>query len=82
MIKAGSTMLKIERVVYLPNDEEDYKTVEVDVLWNYESCTYGDDSEDVEFNTYATDEDGNQVELSPEEEQKLLEELRNAGELS
>lgn len=80
MIRQGSTMTKVEREVYLPDDEVGYKVVELSVDWTYESCEYGDGSEDVEFTTYATDSDGNEVELSSEEETKLLEELRDSGE--
>lgn len=82
MIRQGSTMTKVERVVYLPNDEEEYKVLELNVDWNYESSEYGDGSEDIEFTTYATDSEGNEVELSSDEETKLMEELRDSGEFA
>lgn len=82
MIRQGSTMTKVERVTYLPNDEEEYKVLELSVDWTYESCEYGDGSEDIEFTTYATDSEGNEVKLSSDEETKLMEELRDSGEFA
>lgn len=82
MIRQGSTMTKVEREVYLPDDEVGYKVVELNVDWTYESCEYGDGSECVEFTTYATDSDGAEVELTPEEDTKLMEELRDSGEFA
>lgn len=72
MIKSGSCMDIIFR-------EDSSLSVSVD--WSYESSEYGDGSLDEEFETTAFLEDGSEIELTQEEKDFLLGELKAAGEL-
>lgn len=72
MIKSGTCMDTIFR--------ED-SSLPVSVKWSYESSEYGDGSLDEEFETTAFLEDGSEIELTQEEKDLLLGELKAAGEL-
>lgn len=72
MIKSGSCMDTIFR--------ED-SSLPVSVDWSYESSECGDGSLDEEFETTAFLEDGSEIELTKEEKDLLLEDLKAVGEL-
>lgn len=72
MIKSGTCMDTIFR-----KDS----SLPVSVDWSYESSEYGDGSLDEEFETTAFLEDGSEIELTQEEKDFLLEDLKAAGEL-
>lgn len=72
MIKRGTCMDTIFR--------ED-SSLSVSVEWSYESSECGDGSLDEEFETTAFLKDGSGIELTQEEKDFLLEDLKAAGEL-
>lgn len=72
MIKSGTCMDTIFR-----KDS----SLSVAVEWSYESSEYGDGSLDEEFETTAFLEDGSEIELTQEEKDFLLEDLKDAGEI-
>lgn len=78
MIKKGTTELTIIREDYLNGGDKVYA---VSVNWECEKSEYGDGSEDIEFITSATLEDGTEFELTAGEHEALYEELSEMGEI-
>ena len=77
MKRQGITEYKLERTNYL-TEEEIRKTLTVE--WEYESSEYGDGSTDTEFTTRAYTKEGEEVELTEEEEMEIFEDLESDGE--
>lgn len=78
MIKKGTTELTVLREDYLSGGDKAYA---VSVDWECEKSEYGDGSEDIEFYTSATLEDGTEFILTQSEEDALYEELSESGEI-
>lgn len=81
MIHSGTWAYETYKSVYNPADD-DYTDVLVilDVDWEAELTTLGDGRKEWDFQCTATDENGKSYPLSEEDETKIFEQLRNAGE--
>ena len=79
MKRQGITEYKLERTNHL-TEEEIRKTLTVE--WEYESSEYGDGSTDIEFTTRAFTKDGEEVDLTEEEEMEIFEDLESDGEFA
>ena len=79
MKRQGITEYKLERTDHL-TEEEIRKTLTVE--WEYESSEYGDGSTDTEFTTRAFTKEGEEVELTDEEEMEIFEDLESNGEFA
>lgn len=79
MKRQGITEYKLERTNHLA-EEEIRKTLTVE--WEYESSEYGDGSTDIEFTTQAFTKEGEEVELTDEEEMEIFEDLESDGEFA
>lgn len=79
MKRQGITEYKLERTN--PVTEEDIRKT-LTVEWEYESSEYGDGSTDTEFTTRAFTKEGEEVELTDEEEMEIFEDLESDGEFA
>lgn len=85
MIRKGSTENFWKTVMRWDPEEQDLVPVEVpcSVDWEVEISEYGDGSQDVELTILSCEEmnTGDEVALSEEDENRLLEQLKDEGEL-
>ena len=79
MKRQGITEYKLERTN--PSTEEEIRKT-LTVEWEYESSEYGDGSTDTEFTTRAFTKEGEEVDLSDEEEMEIFEDLESDGEFA
>lgn len=85
MIKKGSTELFWTTKMKWDSEEQDLVPVDIpcSVDWEVEISEYGDGSQDVELTILSCEEmnSGAEVILSEEDENRLLEQLKEEGEL-
>ena len=78
MKRAGVTTYTREREILIG---EDWVTEvqELEIDWEYEKSEYGDGSTDIDFEASATDEMGETVELSQEDQDNIYSQLHSEG---
>ena len=78
-IRTGTEEITRVEEVYTHDDVDQVKVTPLSVDWRYEESEYGDGSIDKEFETIATDPDGERVILTQDEEDSLYSKLESEG---
>ena len=79
-IRTGTEEITRVEEVYTHDDVDQVKITPLSVDWHYEESEYGDGSIDKEFETVATDPDGERVTLTEAEEDSLYYKLQERGD--